>query len=64
MNQTAKNEAHSSEYRKIRQIAVSHDIPYTTTLNGAKALVDAISWYYNHKIQVVALQDLLPVFPY
>ncbi len=61
LNQTARDEAHSSEHRRIRQIAVAHDIPYTTTLNGAQALVGAISWYGENQIQTLALQDLLPV---
>ncbi|WGK68318.1 carbamoyl-phosphate synthase large subunit [Candidatus Haliotispira prima] len=60
LNQTAKDEAHTSEHRKIRRIAVAHDIPYTTTLNGAQALVKAISWYHKNEVQVLALQDVLP----
>ena len=60
LNQTARNEAQSSEHRKIRQVAVAHNIPYTTTLNGAQALAGAISWYHRHEVEVLALQDLLP----
>lgn len=60
LNQTSRNEAQSSEHRKIRQVAVAHNIPYTTTLNGAQALTQAISWYHEHNTEVLALQDLLP----
>ena len=60
LNQTARNEAQSSEHRRIRQVAVAHNIPYTTTLNGAQALARAISWYHRHEVEVLALQDLLP----
>ncbi|MEM9423680.1 MAG: carbamoyl phosphate synthase large subunit, partial [Spirochaetota bacterium] len=61
LNQTTKNEEYSSEHRSIRQIAVAHDIPYTTTLNGAQALVKTIHWYRENTVQALALQDLLPV---
>ena len=63
LNQTARNESQSSEHRRIRQVAVAHNIPYTTTLNGAQALTKAISWYHKHEVEVLALQDLLPRIP-
>ena len=63
LNQTARNESQSSEHRRIRQVAVAHNIPYTTTLNGAQALTKAISWYHKHEVEVLALQDLLPQIP-
>ena len=61
LNQAPENEEYSSDCRKIRQIAVAHDIPYTTTLNGAQALVKAIQWYHKNNVRALALQDLLPV---
>ena len=61
LNQAFTDEGQSSEHRKIRQIAVAHDIPYSTTLNGAQALVRAICWYHENTVRALAIQDLFPV---
>ncbi len=44
----------------IRRTALMKGITYTTTMSGAKALVDAIEAYKNHgcRFEVTALQDL------
>jgi carbamoyl-phosphate synthase large subunit len=41
----------------IRSGAVQHKIPYTTTLSGAQAVVNAIEAMKNGKLRVRALQD-------
>lgn len=41
----------------IRSGAVQHKIPYTTTLSGAQAVVNAIEAMKNGKLRVQALQD-------
>lgn len=41
----------------IRSGAVLHKIPYTTTLSGAQAVVNAIEVTKNGKLRVRALQD-------
>jgi carbamoyl-phosphate synthase large subunit len=41
----------------IRSGAVQYKIPYTTTLSGAQAVVNAIESMRNESLQVKALQD-------
>jgi carbamoyl-phosphate synthase large subunit len=44
----------------IRSQAVQYKIPYTTTLSGAQAVVNAIESMRKDKLQVKALQDYYP----
>ena len=46
--------------KKIRSAALQHGIPSMTTLNAAKAAVNAIAARHQRSVQVRALQDLYP----
>jgi carbamoyl-phosphate synthase large subunit len=56
INTTATKKAVSESY-SIRRTALTFDIPYTTTLAGAKATALAIEAMVNGKMDVKTLQE-------
>ena len=56
---TAQGVASIRDSLSLRQTALTNNIPYYTTIRGAKIAVDTIEHLKNNSLKVKSLQDLI-----
>ena len=56
---TTKTQGSIRDSYSIRRTSLTHNIPYYTTIAGAKIAVDTIEHLKNNELKVKSLQDLI-----